>query len=185
MRKFIDVDIVECLKGIFDETTEKHQMDFKFDIMRIYSEAHKAKDDGITRHLLWMAKKNGTWCVLEANVYIREAYENKIWCGYQHEPEGVAAFAVEITGVRDNTAIGNVYEIIYMEHVAQIPRHLFDACSVNIELINGEKMNVPIDQFNFYKLQLEHNTIKKITYLLANAQGHHEFLTEVRSLRNA
>jgi len=183
MRIFKDADIVDCLKGIFSEITEKHQIDFKFDIMRIYSEAHKANDDGITRHLLWMAKRNGTWCVPEANVYIKQAPESKIWCGYQHVPDGVIAFAVEITGVRDNVAVGNVYEIVYAEHVRLIPRHLFDARSVNIEMYNGERMNVPIDEFNYFKLQLEHDTIKSITYVLADMRKYHEFLLEIRSLR--
>lgn len=185
MRSFKDVQIIDCLKSILNETAEKHQADFKFDIMRIYSEAQKAKDDGVPRYLLWMVKQNGTWCVLEANVYIRQAPENKIWCGYQYEHKCVEAFAVEITGVRDNVAVGNVYEVAYAEHIEQISRQLFDALSVNIELRNGERLNMLIGEFNFYKLQLEHDIIKNITYVLADMRGYHDFLTEIRHLRAA
>ena len=183
MKNFKDIDIVDCLKIILTETTKENLTDFMFDIMRIFNEAQKAKDDGQTRHMLWMAKQNGTWCFPEANVYIRDAPENKTWCGYPGEKEGISAFVVEVTGVRDNTAVGNVYELVYADHIRQVTEHLFTARSVDIELKSGEFMNMSIDDFNYYKLKLKYDSIAKLTYVLDDWQKCHNFLTEVRKLR--
>jgi len=184
VRNYTDVDIVECLKKIFYETTQKHETDFKFDILKILNEAKKVKDEGALRHLLWMARKNGTWCFPEGNVYIEGTPERKFWIGYQSETSGISTFAVEITGVRNNTAVGNVYELVYAEHVKQVQKYYFIPQSIDIELKNGDHVCVPTDKFNFYTIQLELESILSMSYIIGDdEQKYLEFLKYIRQLR--
>lgn len=184
MRRFNDVAIVECLKGIYYETTNKHETDFKFDIIRIFNEAKKVKEAGALRHLLWMAKQNGTWCFPEGNVYIEGTPERKYWLGYQSEVGDIKAFAVEITGVRDNTAVGNVHELVYAEHIKHVQKYAFVPKSVDIELKNGDHVFVPIDKFNFFTIQLELESITSMSYVFDDMQEYFDFLKEVRETRD-
>lgn len=185
MRNFNNVGIVECLKEIFYETTKKHETDFKFDILRIFSEAKKAENEGAPRHLLWMAKQNGTWCFPEGNVYIEGTPERKFWLGYQSEASYIKAFAVEINGIRDNSAVGNVYELAYEEHVKEVQGYYFVPCSIDIELKNGDHVCVPIDKFNFYTIQLELESISSMSYVFKeDTYKYLELLKEIRQLRH-
>ena len=184
MRNYYNVNIVECLKGLMYRTTKKHSNDFKFDIMRIISEAKNVKEDRNPRHLLWMARWNGTWCVSEGNVYINGTPDNEVWCGYQNNPEGITAFAVEITEVRDNTAVGNVFELVYAEHVKHVNKYLFEFRSAKIELPSGETINVSRNEFNYYKQKLKHESIAKITFVIEDGQRNYDkFIADIQRTR--
>ena len=184
MQNYKNVDIIECLKTIFSNTKEKYHIDFKFDTIRIFSEAQKVKKNCETRYLLWMPRNNGTWCVPESSVYIKDSPDNKLWCSHLRETEGIRAFAIEIVDVRDNIVIGNVHELVYSEHANEVLNNIFFARSVNIIFSSGESINVPIEEFNFYKLQLSHGTITNLRYDLAgDGQEYQEFLTEIRKRR--
>ena len=160
-------------------------MDFKFDTIRIFSEAQKVKERCEARYLLWMSRNNGTWCVPESSVYIKDSPDNKLWCSYLRETERIRAFAVEIVDVRDNIVIGNIHELAYSEHANEVLNNMFSAHSVDIVFHNDESMNVPVEEFNFYKLQSIHGTITSLQYDLAeDGQKYQEFLTEIRKRRN-
>jgi hypothetical protein len=184
VQNYQNVDIIDRLKIICCESTEIYRDDFKFDMLRIFSEAEKAIEDGEPRHLLWMARKNGTLCLPEGNVYIEGTPEMKLWCGFQNEPKGISTFAIVVMGVRDNTVIGNIYELDYAEHVKQVLKYQFKPCSMDIKLLSGEKINVAIDEFNFYRLQLELESIEQISYVIEDdKQKYLDFLKDTRRLR--
>ena len=100
MVKFIDVDIIYCLKQIVKKNTVFFQTDFEIDkiIFKEYAESDNSED----KYWLWMARFHGTHCLRERDVFIKDTAEHNAWIYYEDsKSQHILSYAVEITGVYD------------------------------------------------------------------------------------
>ena len=116
--KFENVDVIDALRRIMDIHTEHYKSDFMLDeqLIRRMADSENPED----KHILWMSRPNSTQFMREREVYIKDTHESKTWAFYHeqmHDP--ILAYAVEITGVKNGSVMGNVVELDYAAHAVR------------------------------------------------------------------
>ena len=120
MRKYLDVPVIEFLQKVVDENTETYQEDFEIDKVIFAEVADGGRLEGNVR--LWMSRKHGTECMSEQEVFVKDSPAYTHWGYFDNDfvGESIKAYAVEVTGVQDGVVYGNIYELDYKAHVAEV-----------------------------------------------------------------
>ena len=118
MKTHRNVDVIAFLSNVVVHTVTAYRSDWEADIERIRHAVKSA--DPEDRHLLWMARPTGTWCVSECRAYRDGSDAHSIWTYYEDTPEIITAYALELTGAQGNKILGNLYQLDYPQHVQQI-----------------------------------------------------------------
>ena len=131
MRKYLDVPVIEFLQKVVDENTESFQKDFEIDKVVFAEVADGGKMVGNV--WLWMSRQHGTQCMCEQEVFVKDSPAYSTWCYYDNDfvAESIKAYAVEVAGVKDGIVYGNVYELDYRAHVAEVRRRAVEGGMVH------------------------------------------------------
>ena len=145
MQKFENVDVIAALGEIMRQNTAFYQSDFDIDKGIIQRAA--ASDQTVDKTLLWMSRPSGTYCFRERDVFLKDTRQHNIWRFYGEQTrDKILAYAVELTGTKDDTIWGNLYELDYQQHF----RHVIDAAlpvSVNRLFYERGSRDIPANRF--------------------------------------
>lgn len=145
MQKFENVDVLAALDEIMRQNTAFYQSDFDIDKGIIQRAA--ASDQTVDKTLLWMSRPSGTYCFRERDVFLKDTRQHNIWRFYGEQTrDKILAYAVELTGTKDDTIWGNLYELDYQQHF----RHVIDAAlpvSVNRLFYERGSRDIPANRF--------------------------------------
>lgn len=145
MQKFENVDVIAALGEIMRQNTAFYQSDFDIDKGIIQRAA--ASDQTVDKTLLWMSRPSGTYCFRERDVFLKDTRQHNIWRFYgEQTSDKILAYAVELTGTKDDTIWGNLYELDYQQHF----RHVIDAAlpvSVNRLFYERGSRDIPANRF--------------------------------------
>ncbi len=145
MQKFENVDVIAALGEIMRQNTAFYQSDFDIDKGIIQRAA--ASDQAVDKTLLWMSRSSGTYCFRERDVFLKDTRQHNTWRFYGEQTrDKILAYAVELTGTKDGTIRGNLYELDYQQHF----RHIIDATlpvSVNRLFYEHGSRDIPAEQY--------------------------------------
>ena len=145
MQKFENVDVIAALSEIMRQNTAFYQSDFDIDKGIIQRAA--ASDQAVDKALLWMSRPSGTYCFRERDVFLKGTRQHNTWRFYGEQTrDKILAYAVELTGIKDGTIRGNLYELDYQQHY----RHVIDAAlpvSVNRLFYERGSRDIPAEQY--------------------------------------
>lgn len=145
MQKFENVDVIAALDEIMRQNTAFYQSDFDIDKGIIQRAA--ASDQPADKTLLWMSRPSGTYCFRERDVFLKGTRQHNTWKFYGEQTrDKILAYAVELTGIKDGTIRGNLYELDYQQHY----RHVIDAAlpvSVNRLFYERGSRDIPAEQY--------------------------------------
>ena len=145
MQKFENVDVLAALDEIMRQNTAFYQRDFDIDKGIIQRAA--ASDQAVDKTLLWMSRPSGTYCFRERDVFLKDTRQHNTWRFYGEQTrDKILAYAVELTGTKDGTIRGNLYELDYQQHF----RHVIDTAlpvSVNRLFYEHGSRDIPAEQY--------------------------------------
>ena len=145
MQKYENVDVIAALGEIMRQNTAFYQSDFNIDKGLIQRAA--ASDQAVDKTLLWMSRPSGTYCFRERDVFLQDTRQHNTWRFYgEQTSDKILAYAVELTGTKDDTIRGNLYELDYQQHF----RHVIDAAlPVNVNRLFYEhgSRDIPAEQY--------------------------------------
>lgn len=137
-RKFWKVDILEVMGRIVDVHTVHFKSDF--DIDRCILEAAAGKEERQDRIFLWMCRENGTWCLRERDIFLKDTREHNTFCFYAEQTsEPVLCYAVEVTGIVDGIVSGDIYTLDYQKHYEYMKKAAIGSWSVTLVYEHGER----------------------------------------------
>jgi len=170
-RRFMDVDIIDFLGKIADKTIQHYPQDFKVDVDRLWTEA--IKENPSVERLMWHCSSYGTHILPEDEVFIKGTGAHGYWCDYRPNEPSMVGYVIEVTRHRDETVVGNVFDVGNYANHAQYVREnslVMDAVSLtyaNTWGINaGKTVTVPRYEYdeNRHRLMSESGDVVKIKY---------------------
>ena len=145
MQKFENVDVLAALGEIMRQNTAFYRNDF--DIDKGIIQRATASDQAVDKTLLWMSRPSGTYCFRERDVFLKGTRQHNTWRFYGEQTrDKILAYAVELTGTKDDTIRGNLYELDYQKHF----QHVIDAAlpvRVNRLFYEYGSRDIPAEQY--------------------------------------
>lgn len=141
MQKFKNVNVESFLEQIMKSNTKSHQDDFEVD-KKMLKEA-MLSDSPDEKYLVWLSRTNGTHCLRENDIFIKESTAYYTWQQWA-EPkrdEKIIAFAIHITGSMDGKPVADVYELDYTAHAEMVKK---DALSSDVKVLHFEHGNIQL-----------------------------------------
>lgn len=141
MSKFMNIDLPGNLEKIMRRNTRSYQSDFEWDSETLMDAAANADTVPLRdRIYLWMSRPCGTWCVKEKDVFLEPACAHNIWSYYAGETsQRILAYAVEVMGMEDKKAVGNLYPLDYRKHVESVKDAAIPADRIRMVYEKGER----------------------------------------------
>lgn len=141
MPKFMNIDLLGNLEKIMRRNTRSYQSDFEWDRETLMDAAANADTVPLRdRIYLWMSRPCGTWCVKEKDVFLEPACAHNIWSYYAGETsQRILAYAVEVMGMEDKKAVGNLYPLDYRKHVESVKDAAIPADRIRMVYEKGER----------------------------------------------
>ena len=93
-----EISLIAFLDEVVSRNTQHYRKDFELDAQKLRDALNSPYMD--ERIFYFMSRPNGTWCVLERDVFLRDSDGYKIWTHYADMPDGIEAYRVTITGRR-------------------------------------------------------------------------------------
>ena len=163
MRKYENVDIVAALGAVVELNTEHYKSDFKYDIEMFKAAA--INPDGENNRLLWLSRQSGTECFKERDVYLIESQAHNSWPYYaDRRGEGLRAYAVEITGLVNGRVMGNLHELDYRQHAADVQKNALHVATVDVKYTDGAELHLPYKEWDGQRERLyrQHGEVKQL-----------------------
>ena len=91
-----EISLIAFLDEVVSRNTQHYRKDFELDAQKLRDALNSPYMD--ERIFYFMSRPNGTWCVLERDVFLRDSDGYKIWTHYADMPDGIEAYRVTITG---------------------------------------------------------------------------------------
>ena len=170
-RRYMDVDIIGFLGQIADKTVIGYPGDFKIDTNEFWKSALSENPED--KKLMWHCCSYGTHLLNEDEVFIRSTGAHGYWCDYRPKEQDMVGFAVEVTGYKDETVVGNVYDVgNYYSHAQYVRENsaVLDAVSLTYHKdwgINaGKTITVPRYEYDKdrHRLMSESGNVTAIKY---------------------
>lgn len=186
MKKHTEVDLYEALGKVVEENTAFYKDDFEID-KRIIQRAAES-DEPDEKRLLWLSRKSGTQCLNEREAFIRDTRDFNTWQFYaQQADDHFVAFVVEPYFIQGKAAIGNLYELDFREHAAEMAKKAVRVSEKEITFEDGFITRTP---FNIgwgavSNLIEEHGKIVKQAAVPQDPDKLHDVLAEQRQKRYA
>lgn len=141
MPKFMKIDLLENLEKIMRINTRSYQSDFEWDRETLMDAAANVDTVPLRdRIYLWMSRPCGTWCVKEKDVFLEPTYAHNIWSYYAGETsQRILAYAVEVMGIEEKKAVGNLYPLDYWKHVESVKDAAIPADRIRMVYEKGER----------------------------------------------
>ena len=186
MNKHTEVDLYQALGKVVEENTAFYKDDFEID-KRIIQKAAES-DEPDEKRLLWLSRRSGTQCLNEREAFIRDTRDFNTWQFYaQQTGDHFVAFVVEPYFIQGKAAIGNLYELDFSEHAAEMAKK---AVNVSEKEITFEDGFITRTLFNIgwgavSNLIEEHGNIVKQVAIPQDPAKLHDVLAEQRQKRYA
>jgi hypothetical protein len=170
-RRFMDVDIIDFLGQIAEKTIIHHPNDFKIDVDALWRAALSKNPED--KRLMWHCCSYGTHILDECDVFIKNTGAHGTWVDYRPNDEDMFGYAIEVTGYKDDTVIGNVYEVgNYSQHAHYVHENALVLDSVSLTYspdwgINaGKTITVPRHEYDNdrHRLMSESGSVAGIKY---------------------
>ena len=113
-----EISLIAFLDEVVSRNTQHYRKDFELDAQKLRDALNSPYMD--ERIFYFMSRPNGTWCVLERDVFLRDSDGYKIWTHYADMPDGIEAYRVTITGRRGTAPMGHVVKLNYREQVQRV-----------------------------------------------------------------
>jgi hypothetical protein len=184
MRKYENVDVVACLGAVMEINTENYKSDFKYDVGMFYDAARKP--DGENNRLLWLTRRSGTECFFERDVYLMPSQAYETWQSYAASRyEAARAYAVEITALDSGRVYGDIYELDYRDHAADVKRAARPVYTVDTLYADGERLHLPykIWDANRERLYHEHGHLQSVRRIPDDEDALQKVLNTARARR--
>ena len=141
MSKFMNIDLLGNLEKIMRINTRSYQSDFEWDRETLMDAAANVDTVPLRdRTYLWMSRPCGTWCVKEKDVFLEPACAHNIWSYYAGETsQRILAYAVEVMGMENKKAVGNLYPLDYRKHVESVKDAAIPADRIRMVYEKGER----------------------------------------------
>ena len=147
MQKFENVDVIAALGEIMQQNTAFYQSDFDIDKGIIQRAA--ASNQAVDKTLLWMSRPSGTYCFRERDVFLKDTRQHNTWRFYGEQTrDKILAYAVELTGTKDDTIRGNLYELDYQQHFQHIRDAALPVGANRLIYESGMREIGPKERFN-------------------------------------
>lgn len=144
MRKFTDCDVLAILNEIMRHHTESYREDFNID-KEILTES-AVENDKFDKRFLWMSRPQGTHCLKEKEVYLKDTSANKTWRYYDEQSnDKIIAYAVELDGIKDGVLKGDLYELDYHESANYVRNNAVPVVSIKLTYEDGKEISVPYE----------------------------------------
>lgn len=168
---FRNCDVFAVLQVIVGQHVKNYQSDFEID-KNILTEASKSDDPHDSR-FLWLARPNGTHCLTEADVYVRDTYPYNAWIFYGEQTrDPITAYAIELQEPRlDGTVIGNLYELDYNDHYRRVQKYALPTerpiTKIHQPPIDTDKWQVVLDEAQTDRYREKYKIYDKSDYRTA------------------
>ena len=138
MKKFENVDVIDTLQQIMRHNTAYYRNDFDID-KRILTRAAQSSSPE-DKAFLWMSRPAGTHCLRERDVFLKDTREYNTFRFYAEQTsDKVLAYVVAVTGIKDGTIMGNLYELDYREQAKKVFREALPADTNALIYENGTR----------------------------------------------
>lgn len=158
------IDVLAFLSSVVQENTAFYRSDFDYDI----STLRKAvmEKNMADRSFYWMSRRSGTWCLKEREVYLRNSGAFSVWTNYANETDPIRAYRVVITGQRNGTVLGDVYEVDYGQQVQRVMQDALPVHLVTLFFEDGSIMTMLHDEYSRDNKALiaRHGSIRDIAW---------------------
>ena len=170
-RRFMDVDILDFLGQIADKTIIHCPDDFKIDVEVLWKAA--LSENPSEKRLMWHCCSYGTHILPEDEVFIKSTGSHGYWVDYRPKEPDMVGYAVEVTGYRDETVVGNVYDVgNYYSHTQHVRENslVLDAVSLTYDdswgINAGKTISVPRYEYDQdrHRLMSESGRVTAIKY---------------------
>ena len=140
-----EISLIAFLDEVVSRNTQRYRKDFELDAQKLRDALNSPYMD--ERIFYFMSRPNGTWCVLERDVFLRDSDGYKIWTHYADMPDGIEAYRVTITGRRGTAPMGHVVKLNYREQVQRVIKVAIPFDDVELTFYSGEKFRMPMEQY--------------------------------------
>lgn len=170
-RRFMDVDIIDFLGKIADKTIQHYPQDFKVDIEQLWKQA--LKENPSAERLMWHCSSYGTHILDEDEVFIKGTGAYGYWCDYRPNEPSMVGYVIEVTGHKDETVVGNVFDVgNYASHAQYVRENSLVMDSVSLTYADtwginaGKTVTVPRYEYDKdrHRLMSESGDVVKIKY---------------------
>lgn len=169
MPKFLNVDVLACLKQILKKNTVFFETDFEYDKKSIAEWA--ASNDPKDKIFIWMSRFHGTWCYRERDVFIKDSSAHNTILYYEdvEREEGILVYAVELTGIENGIIKGNIYPLDYPKYCKRVKDDSLEPYDSTYFFEHGkvEKEGLGIDR-SFIE---QHKDLGEFKYFIENPKN--------------
>lgn len=180
MKKF-NVNIIETLRPIMEKNTLHYQSDFDLD-MDTFKRMAASKDQE-DKHLVWLSRPNGTWCLNEREVYLIGTSNYSILQYYTDSEEGksIQAFLIDIIEIKNDVVYGNIHQIDYLQYAAAVKKNAIQATHIEMKCEKG----TAIERCSAHlpKMHRIFGAVQQYKYLPNDENELNDILTEQRKRR--
>lgn len=142
MQMFLNCNVIAVLNEIMRHHTQNYQEDFNID-KEILLEAAEEPSTKYRRYL-WMCRPQGTHCLKESEVYLKDTSEHNTWRFYDEQTrDKIFAYAVEIDGLKDGVLKGDIYELDYHKSAERVRQYSVDIKDVELFYDDEQKTTIP------------------------------------------
>lgn len=180
---FRDVDVPETLQKIMEHNTDYYQTDFGYDRETLQKAAER---EGAPQHFFWLSRHGGTHCFPEENVYFDRISPHNSWNYYgSSRDEHARAFWVELYGMKDGKAMGNILELDYQKHLDYLSTHSTAPAWVDIVFQNRfGYQTFPFREYeqNWQSIVQEYGRAERIKYQPEDSGQHVSAILQGREM---
>ena len=171
LRRFMGVDVIDFLGQIVEKTVEDYKSDFKIDTEVLWKVA--IKENPPDQRLMWHCSKYGTHLLNEDEVFTKSTGAHGYWVSYRPSEPTMMGYVIEVTGYRDETVVGNIFEVgDYYTHAQYVSENALVLDSVSLTYssdwgINaGKTITVPRHEYDNdrHRLMSESGNVTAIKY---------------------
>jgi len=131
LRRYMDVDLIEFLGQIAEKTIIHYPNDFKIDTDTLWKAA--ISDNPADKKFMWHCCSFGTHLLDEQEVFTKDTGAFSSWVNYRPNDKDLFGYVVEVMGYRNDTVVGNVYDIgDYAKHAFHVNKTALPLDSVSL-----------------------------------------------------
>ena len=139
MQKYKNVNVEDFLEQVMKSNTKHHQEDFEVDKKMLRTAM--VSDNPDDKYLVWLSRTNGTHCLRENDIFIKETPAYYTWQQWSDpkRDEKIIAFTIHITGSVDGKPTADVYELDYTAHAEMVKN---SALSSDVKVLHFERGDI-------------------------------------------
>ena len=162
------VDVLAFLSGIVQQNTQHYQCDFDYDQATLRQAANES--DMENRVFYWMSRPNGTWCVKEREVFLRDSEAHTIWTYHEAEANKIKAYRVSVTDEERGKVLGIVYPLNYKEQVQRVKQVALPVVTAQITFESGRTITLPYEEWTGHHISImdRYGPIERVRYAPEN-----------------